>query len=135
MKNYLSGSITKDPNYIEKFERFAKLVPGHVNNPIHFKPFLGIKIWAAYMITCLRAVIKSDALYLIPDWKYSIGAKIEFWLARVLGKPCYQINPTPQKREGIKIVEHSERWAVYYRQPITGRYTLVRFAQKFQKLC
>lgn len=135
MKNYLSGSITKDPNYIEKFERFAKLVPGHVNNPIHFKPFLGLKIWAAYMITCLVFVIKSDALYLIPDWKYSTGAKIEFWVARFLGKPCYQINPTPQKREGIKIVENSERWAVYRRQPITGWYVLVRFAQKFQKLC
>ncbi len=135
MKNYLSGSITKDPYYIEKFERFEKLVPGHVNNPIHFKPFLGLKIWLCYMITCLSVLIKSDALYLIPDWKYSVGARVEFWVARFLGKPCYQINPVPQKREGIKIVEQIDRWAVYYRAPVTGRYTLVRFSQKYQKLC
>ena len=135
MKNYLSGSITKDPNYIEKFEQFAKLVPGHVYNPIHFKPFLGLKIWAAYMITCLVFVIKSDALYLIPDWKYSTGAKIEFWFARILGKPCFQINPTPVNRAGVRIEERDTHYAEYHRNPMTGGYDLKIIKPKYQKLC
>ena len=135
MKNYLSGSITKDPNYYEKFERFAKLVPGHVNNPIHFKPFLGVNFWVAYMITCLAEITKSDALYLIPDWKYSYGARIEYWFARLLGKPCYQINPMPVRKINTRIMDTETHWAEYHRNALTGKYDLKDVAPKYQKLC
>jgi hypothetical protein len=135
MKNYLSGSITKDPYYIEKFERFAKLVPDIVVSPIHFKPFLGIKIWLCYMIACLAEITKSDALYFIPDWKYSYRARIEYWFARLLGKPCYQINPMPVQKINTRIMDTETHWAEYHRNPLTGRYDLKGVASKYQKLC
>jgi len=134
MKNYLSGQITKDPHYVEKFNHFENLIPGPVNNPIHFKPFLGLKNWFGYMITCLIVLRRSEALYLIPDWKYSLGAKIEYRFAKLLGKPCYQINPTPVKKQGIRIEERGWHWALYKRNQFTGGYDLKEISIKFQKL-
>lgn len=134
MKSYLAGAITNDPDYIEKFKRFETYLTGDVNNPVHFKPFLGLKNWTAYMITCLRFLMKSHTVYFIPDWKTSRGAKIEYKVAKFLKKRCYQINPPPEDVKFFKVVSDGSKWAVYRRNPVTGRYVLSQMATKFQKI-
>jgi len=134
MKSYLAGAITSDPDYIKKFERFETYLNGDVKNPIRFKPFLGIENWTAYMITCLWVLSKTKAVYFIPDWKTSKGARIEFRFAKMLGKKCYQINPPPEDVRFFKVVEQGALWAAYRRNPVTGKYILSKTAVKFQKL-
>lgn len=134
MKSYLAGAITNDPDYIEKFMRFETYLTGEVNNPVHFKPFLGLENWTAYMITCLRFLTKSHTVYFIPDWKTSRGAKIEYKVAKFLKKRCYQINPPPEDVKFFKVVSDGSKWAVYRRNPVTGRYVLSQMATKFQKI-
>lgn len=42
--------------------------------------------WLHCMVVCLWNLYKCDAIAMIPNWKYSCGAKIEFHFARLLGK-------------------------------------------------
>ena len=43
------------------------------------------KTWQSYMRECISAMMKADALYLLPNWRESKGARIEVQLAHNLG--------------------------------------------------
>lgn len=77
MKVYISGGITKDFNYMEKFknaeEKLAKM--GHiVLNPTWIKAGLS---YEEHMHIDLAMIDVCDALYMLPDWKDSKGANVE----------------------------------------------------------
>lgn len=42
--------------------------------------------WLRCMIVCLRYLIQCDTIYLLENWKYSRGAKIEYTIACLLRK-------------------------------------------------
>lgn len=41
--------------------------------------------WCEYMRRCIRALTTCDAIYMLPGWKRSRGARIEWFVAKVLG--------------------------------------------------
>ena len=85
-KIYISGKITGDPLYREKFikEEYRLCSLGYVPvNPVEMIDF-GTS-WAAAMKLVVRAMLGCDGVSLLPDWKKSKGARIEARLARQLG--------------------------------------------------
>ena len=87
MKVYISGKITGDPDYKEKFERVEKklLECGYIPvNPIKVSPYDENKIWSDYMKEDIKAMMDCDAIYMIADWFTSKGARVEHTLAEIL---------------------------------------------------
>lgn len=102
-KIYLSGKISGDPNFKEKFAQKAKELTdqGHLvfNPALHPDMFT----WEQFMELDLKALGNCDAIYLLEDWKDSRGAKIEYDEALRLGKEV--IFDVSQKKEKKMKVE------------------------------
>ena len=85
-KIYLSGKISGDPDFKEKFaqkERELTQQGYHVFNPaVHPDMFT----WEQFMELDLMALANCDSIYLLNDWKDSRGAKMEYDQAVKLGK-------------------------------------------------
>lgn len=89
MTIYISGKITGTTDYKARFAEVEKKlkIDGHrVINPVkicaHIVPNSS---WATYMRTCIRALTRADAIYLLRDWRKSPGAKLEHQIAVALG--------------------------------------------------
>ena len=87
-KIYISGRITGDPNYREKFLdeeiRLAGLGYKVVNPAAIISGKMQDMCWCEAMRIVIREMLLCDGISLLPDWKKSRGAKIEVRLARVL---------------------------------------------------
>lgn len=87
-KVYIAGKVTGE-NYkdcVTKFNTRAEILrkQGYeVINPIEIVP--ASADWKTAMKICINALLECDAYYMIPDWRYSRGAKIELNLALALG--------------------------------------------------
>lgn len=93
MKVYISGKITDDPNYKQKFknaELFLRLAGFEVVNPAD-QEVTG-KPWNWYMRKDIKLLVKCGAIYLLQDWKESKGAKLEHYIAKKLGMKIYTIS-------------------------------------------
>jgi len=98
---YLSGQITGDPDYREKFERAAATIRrlrGHkwtVINPVDLpgEPPESARTeaekWAWYMIRDLRRLARCHAIAVMPCGLGSCGARVEMLFARGIGIPVY----------------------------------------------
>ncbi len=76
-KVYLSGKITGDENFIEKFKEAEEKLKekGHkVMNPAILPP--GFE-YEEYMKICFVMIDQCDILAFLPDWEDSPGAKRE----------------------------------------------------------
>jgi len=88
MKVYLAGKVTGEPNYAEKFARAADKLraKGHeVYNPAAAN-FEGASLGFIMAHLLPHLCQWADAIALLPNWWRSPGARIEFLLARYLGK-------------------------------------------------
>ena len=87
MKIYLSGKITGDPGYREKFAAAAEQLTeaGHiVLNPATQPP--GLRN-ADYMRMCFAMMEAADLVVFLPSWTESSGALLEMMWCRYVGKP------------------------------------------------
>lgn len=87
MKVYISGKITGDPDYREKFacaERIWSAAGHTVLNPAMLPEGMTQR---DYMRICLAMVDCADLLLLLPDWEQSEGARTEFAYTRKAGIP------------------------------------------------
>ena len=85
MKVYLSGKITGDINYKEKFSSMTDEL--HSYGYTVFNPAVlpdGFE-YEDYMSLDLQMLSKCDAIFLLRDWKNSSGAKREYEEANRLG--------------------------------------------------
>ena len=82
---YISGAISSDPNYKEKFERVEKRLKDRyiILNPASLPE--GMK-YADYMKICMPMVETADAIFILKDWRTSKGAKAEVEYAKALNK-------------------------------------------------
>ncbi len=87
MKVYIAGKITDEPNFVKKFKAVETELENagyETVNPVTLPHNHG-RSWEEYMAECLNALKKCDAIYLIPNWTRSKGAKIEVYRALELG--------------------------------------------------
>ena len=85
---YLSGAISNDPKYKEKFEYFEKLLAREdlvILNPVKIIEYTGVTDYDKIMEICLGLVRASDILINIDDGIYSEGRNREIELARSIG--------------------------------------------------
>jgi hypothetical protein len=86
---YISGPISgrKDFNR-PAFEAAEKLLLswGHDPvSPLKTSPYHPLKAWLDYMLDDIPAMLKCEALAVLPGWIWSKGARIEIALALALG--------------------------------------------------
>lgn len=97
MRIYISGQVTglEQTTYLRNFESaygqllLCGLRPQQIVNPV---ADLGLDIstpWEAAMEVCLDALKGCTAIYMLYNWKFSIGARLEVMRARELGLKVY----------------------------------------------
>ena len=89
---YISGSISLDPNFYEKFDaaerKWSKMFD--IVNPCKIKDNLKIENkpenWKRFMVNDIREMIsKCDTVIVLKDWYLSRGSIIELFIAQHLG--------------------------------------------------
>ena len=85
---YIAGKVSGieiEARVLFKRAEIELLIQGHdVINPMELEHDHD-KTWQSYMRECISAMMKADALYLLPNWRESKGARIEVQLAHNLG--------------------------------------------------
>jgi hypothetical protein len=116
---YISGKITGEPEnkvkakFTTATERIKSLEPNVVVvNPLQFCRWDWS--WEKCMKECLGELLQCDALYLLPDWKDSKGAKLELLLARQLKKEIIidscEVSDCPYHDCVFDVCRHKEKW-------------------------
>jgi len=86
MKIYLSGRITNEPDFKQRFSEAeqALIRQGHeVVNPVNL-PHDHDKTWHSYMKEDVKAMMDCEAIYMLSNWMQSTGAVIERAIASEL---------------------------------------------------
>jgi len=90
---YLSGAITSDPDYRERFYKVEEkyLALGYeVINPVRIDDESGVDLtdwkWSNYMARDINILLNSniDTIVMLPTWKQSKGACIELYNATMI---------------------------------------------------
>lgn len=99
MKIYIAGQII-GLEYQEAFDLFedadhAISLAGHMPlNPMEVVDQTKGRQYADYLLDALRVVLtEADALYMLPNWQKSKGARIEHAIAEIMEKPIYYSVP------------------------------------------
>jgi hypothetical protein len=103
MKIYIAGKIT-GLDFLEAIENFrcgerAVEGCGHVAlNPLKLVDQCESRTYEELLLDALRVVLEqAEALYMLPDWRDSKGARAEHALAEIFGKPIfYAANGLPE---------------------------------------
>lgn len=85
MKVYISGKITGDADYKQKFKTAQNILESvgfKVFNPAELKD-TG-KSWSWYMRKDIAGLMECDAIFLLKDWEDSKGARLEYYIAQQL---------------------------------------------------
>jgi nucleoside 2-deoxyribosyltransferase len=95
-KIYIAGKISNNPNYKEQFQEAEDLLIKlgyEVFNPAKIElncPSDCIcdknKEWGCYMLRCFPELHKCDGVCLLPNYRDSTGARIEFQFSLKTGK-------------------------------------------------
>ena len=85
MKVYISGKITGDADYKQKFKNAQNILESagfEVFNPAELEE--PGKSWEWYMKRDVKELMDCDAIYLLKDWEDSEGARLEYYIAQKL---------------------------------------------------
>ena len=91
MRIYLSGSISNDPDYMDKFATYKRVLQRLHPEATVISPATDVNHsghdqgWKSYMRADIEAMKTCTHIALIPGWHNSRGAKMEQWLAKRWG--------------------------------------------------
>ena len=88
-KVYISGMISDDPDYKEKFHAAHQMLEDcgfDVLDPTELVKVSPEKDYTDYLSEAVWHMLKADELYMLKGWSTSTGAKLELKLARLLNK-------------------------------------------------
>jgi nucleoside 2-deoxyribosyltransferase len=88
-KVYISGPISNDENYKEKFNNAAKtlLVAGYkVLNPANINDVMPVATYEEYMKIDMFLLDMCDSIYMLEGWEKSPGANREYGYALAKNK-------------------------------------------------
>lgn len=100
MKVYISGRITGINYHVAYglFDQAEKHLADHGHtpiNPMKLKHDHG-KSWEEYMVVDISALLTCEAIFMLPNWGQSKGARIEYAIAREMNlKIMFQEYPGP----------------------------------------
>jgi hypothetical protein len=98
MKIYISGRITGDYNYRQKFLDAENRLYGAGHFPLNPAACVSPDTdWNSAMRTAVCLMLKSEGVALLDDWSESKGAVIEARLAQAVGIP---VKPLKEWMEG-----------------------------------
>ena len=93
---YISGPITGHEDYLKEFALVENMLEEEFNgkveiiNPARICANLpGCTGWEEYMNICIVLLEMSTAIYMMPGWRKSTGACVEYGYARALGRKIY----------------------------------------------
>lgn len=101
-KVYISGKITGEDihSVIRKFHDAARKIRRFGFEPVspldNGLPFPAA--WEDHMGEDVKLLLKSDAIYLLPDYEQSKGARLELTIAKELGMPVFIEMPVAEIR-------------------------------------
>lgn len=84
MKIYISGSISKNPNYMKQFAQAEEKLRALGNDVINPARNTG-ESYKEYIDKGLEQEMKCDAIYMLPGYKVSTGAMLELQYAKAVG--------------------------------------------------
>ena len=86
---YISGAISGRPDFNRPaFARASSLLRSWGHDPVSphdISPYAPGKTWLDYMLDDIPAMLKCEAVAVLPGWIWSRGARIEVALAWALG--------------------------------------------------
>ena len=94
MRVYISGPISGDPHYVEKFARAAALLKRRgieYVNPAWLPSVAPGLSWADYMKLDLKLIDLCDAIMFLKGWASSAGCCKEAVYAKSKGLPVYHL--------------------------------------------
>lgn len=100
MRLYISGKITGDDNYLQKFTEAQLLLEAkgyRVINPALMQGVLPKAVWEEYLYASLTMMDLADGVVMLPDWKESRGACMEYGYAVGQKIPVYQYLPEEKR--------------------------------------
>jgi hypothetical protein len=97
MKVYLSGSITKEPDYLVAFELWEKRLKQCGYEVVNPTSFPEVERYEDYMKRDIRLLLDCDAIFYVNDTTTSKGAFVEGLVAKVCG-----IRELKQSEDGIE---------------------------------
>lgn len=105
---YLSGKISKNDNYKERF-KVAKLfliqIGYIVVNPAELDEIAEGLTYEQYMQICYRLIDISDIIFMVSGWQNSKGARAELIYAKSLGKKVmYQDYYSPWRKGQLIVI-------------------------------
>lgn len=89
MTIYISGPITKNPDYKQDFMN----AEAELNRMFHHKADIINPVflttvkngsWEFYMRVCLKALADCDTIFMLKGWRRSKGARLEYKIAKKL---------------------------------------------------
>lgn len=85
MKVYLSGSVTKEPDYLVAFELWEKCLKQCGYEVVNPTSFPEEERYEEYMKRDIRLLLDCDAIFYVNDTTTSKGAFVEGLVAKVCG--------------------------------------------------
>ncbi len=84
MKIYISGAITNNPDYEQQFEAAEKAFEAEGLTPVNPAKNNGYD-YKSYIDIGLIELMNCEAIYMLPGWQKSTGARLELQYAKAVG--------------------------------------------------
>lgn len=93
---YIAGPMTGIPHFnypaFNEATEYYRDIGYHVENPaeIDLPRWLPKCLaWWGYMAMSIPQMLSCDLVVALDGWRWSRGARVELWIARKLGMPCF----------------------------------------------